>query len=113
MSTTHVVNGSTYHLTSNFHERDLLGWFELTPEQRADVDYVDYAEADSDGYTPRFFTYRGSTYDVREFTVAGDGVKALGFDAVQASSYWDAIVIRYFDREGYALEGIVVGHLHW
>ncbi len=98
------------NITCNNKPRTLHTYLDLTEAERADFDYI---EGD-DHYTPRLFKYRGSWYDYYEFEVASDSFKAKGFDGVQAQSYFDAIIVRYFDREGCEYDGeIVVGHAHW
>ena len=116
MSITRVVNGHTYHVTTNRHERELKGYAEL--EHSVIAEWFGYAiengMAEDDMYTPRFFEYRGAWYDSHEFERAGHDIKALGFDAIQTSSYFDGVAICYFDREGYELDGgVIVGHIHW
>ena len=41
-------------------------------------------------------------------------IKALGYDGTWAESAFSAVVVSYFDRDGYELdESIIVGYLHW
>lgn len=97
-------------VTTNNKPRPLLSWFDLPESERADFDYIEEDER----YSYRLFQYRGSFYDYYEFQTAGNDVKALGFDGVQGQSYFDAIAVRYFDRDGYEYDNeIVVGHLTW
>ena len=113
MSTTRTVNGTAYHLTTNRHERetfpvvfdDVEGWRRLTGAEWG-------TDTGNDGESTGF-EYRGNIYALSEFEQAGHDVKALGFDGVQGTSYWDAIVVGFFDRDGHELEGVTVGHLSW
>lgn len=114
MSITRTVNGKNYHVTTNGHQRELRCWAELEHAVIGEWFGEDYLIAGDDQDTPRFFSYRGAWYDSHEFERAGDNIKALGFDGVQASSYFDAIALRYFDEEGYEYDGaVVVAHIHW
>ena len=114
MSITRVVNGSTYHVTTNRHERELRCWAELEHAVIGEWFGEDYPIEGDDQYTPRFFSYRGAWYDSHEFERASHDIKALGFDATQTSSYFDGVAICYFDREGHELDGgVIVGHIHW
>lgn len=102
-----VVDGQT--ITTNNRERELVTIWDVPEPDRNDFDYLDEADAE----TPRFFRFRDSWWDAHEFVVAPDSLKARGWDGVMTTSYWDAIVLRYFDRDGYELEGVVVGHATW
>lgn len=114
MSITRVVNGSTYHVTTNGHLRELLGWAELEHAVIGEWFGEDYPIDVEDQYTPRFFKYRGAWYDSNEFERAGGDLGAMGYDGVQTSSYFDAVALRYFDRDGYEFDGaVVVAHIHW
>lgn len=89
------------------------------PLRRRDEIPVDVAQewfdyVDENDFSARFFNYRGSWYDLHVFEVAPSSIKALGFDAEQAQSYFDCIAVRYFDREGYEYDDeVVVAHIHW
>lgn len=98
-------------ITSNYRVRPLVSWDELPERDRADFSYVEDNEWDRD--TARFFRFRGSWWDSHEFQVAPDSYRARGWDGVMATSYFAAVLLRYFDRDGYELEGVVVGRATW
>lgn len=110
-----------YTLVTNRHTRMLYSWNELpSNEIRKEFNYIvdsemrEFGSVDGIDDYKRFFNYRGSWYDYYEFEVASHDVKRLGFDGMQPQSYFDAIVVSYFDKAGYELEDcIIVGHLHW
>jgi hypothetical protein len=115
MSTTRTVNGRTYHVACNNIPRELVCFAEL-PEGVADewFDYLPRPVTDDEDWSPRFVQYRGSWYDVHEFEPAGDDLRALGFDGVQTESYFSAVALRYFDRDGVEYDdAVVVGYIHW
>lgn len=98
------------NITCNNKPRTLHTYLDLPEAERADFDYIE----EDDRHATRLFKYRGSWYDYYEFEVASDTFKAEGFDGMQAQSYFDAIIVRYFDKDGYEYDGeIVVGHAHW
>ena len=118
MSITRTVNGSTYHVTTNNSPRELVALNDVPPAEYLDAFgwYLDHDELIESGewYAPRVFKYRGTWYDSHEFEVSGDDLKALGYDGVQTSSYFDAIAIRYFDADGHQYDdAVVVAHIHW
>ena len=89
-------------IVTNGHERPLIGWDELTDKER---EWFDASQSNS-----LFFRYRGWAYDSYDMPVAPDSLKVLGWDGALADSVWSAIVVRYFDRHGYALDGVIVGY---
>lgn len=96
-------------ITTNNRERDLVALADLPSDEAADFDYIE----GEDQYSPRLFRFRDSWWDSHEFERAPDEYKALGWDGVMGTSYFDAVVLRYFDRDGNELEGVVVGHATW
>ena len=88
--------------TTNNHARDLLAFYELTEEQRAEFDYLDNED---DRYSPRFFMFRGMVWDAHEF----ERTDMPGYDGVQGQSYFDAVAIRYVEDQ----QRVVVSHLTW
>jgi|JI9StandDraft_2_1071091.scaffolds.fasta_scaffold33484_3 hypothetical protein len=108
-------------ITTNNVPRDLLNGWDLTEQERADLDYiapVDDLEKWSE-CSQRFFRYRGQIYDVNEFVaIVPKGGKSsgsfahydhsdsfAGWDGIQTDSFFSGIVIRYCDN----YERVVVG----
>ena len=89
-------------IVTNNHVRPLIGWDELTDKER---EHFDPASSES-----VFFRYRGWVYDYYDIPLAPDSLKARGWDGALADSLWTAIVVRYFDCNGCALDGVVVGY---
>ena len=89
-------------IVTNNQERPLITWDELTDKER---EWFDASRSDS-----LFFRYRGWVYDYYDMLIAPDSLKALGWDGALADTVWSAIVVRYFDRGGYDLDGVIVGY---
>ena len=122
-------------ITTNNHSRDLLAWYDLPTEARADFDYLreDMGElADDwsdDAYAPRFFRYRGAWYDVQDFVLIESDINPSGmrapfahvvergselaqWDGIATDSYFSATVVRYARDEwgdGLDPESVIVG----
>jgi hypothetical protein len=88
--------------TTNNRARDLLSFYELTEEQRAEFDYLDDEE---EHYSLRFFMFRGMVWDAHEF----ERSDMTSYDGVQGQSYFDAVAIRYVEDQ----QRVVVSHLTW
>lgn len=114
MSKAVKVDGATYYVKCNWQTRELLSIAELpTGVFESEFSYIGTV-TDDDMYTPRFFNYRGSWYDTAEFETAPTRIKALGFDGYQTESYFSAVGLAYFDRDGYEFDGaVIVGYVHW
>lgn len=125
-----TVNGTTYDVTCNWHERPLIDWTELVhvmgcEAAEAEFPYMLDALGDDavlEEFNTRFFKYRGMWWDAENFEAArlafangtDSNVRMLGFDAASPQSAWDAVVLSWFDRDGDVRENaVVVGHLYW
>lgn len=98
-------------IVTNNHERPLFAAHEL-PAGVVD-EWFDYI-TEEESYSTRFFQYRGSWYDYYEFQLTSERIAAEGWNGIQPQSYFDAIAVRYFDRDGNHLDDtIVVAHIHW
>lgn len=98
----------TAHIKSNHNERPLKSLSEIDPTIAEE--WFNYVTEDEDN---RFVQYRGSWYDTYEFEVAPDHLKARGWDAWQPESAFSAVLLQWFDKDGYEREGVVVGYAHW
>lgn len=97
---------------TNHHHRDVIDAWSLSPAERAQFDYLDWPAIDRGEDSASFFRYRGTLYDLGEFTAdsgiaKGSGLPAslTGWDGYLSESFFSAIVIRYVDD----YEGVVVG----
>lgn len=112
-------------ITTNNVPRPLLYGYELTAQERKDLDYiaaVDDEAAWSEEHD-RFFRYRGQVYDMNEFVRLVPLAKLVGFQhgyddgsplaawhGIQTDSFFSAIVVRFLghDREGYVIVGLAL-----
>lgn len=102
---------SDIRIRCNNIPRPLMYWSDLTDKEREEWLPT---HSDDDGLV--WFRYRGEVYYLGDFTRAPKDIAALGFDDCQPMSHWDAIVVRYFDKDGYELDGgdsIIVGRADW
>jgi hypothetical protein len=88
-------------IRTNYHWREPLHWFDIPESKREDFDYIDNPE--EDGWS-RFFCYRGTWYDLHEFSATQRTGWAAGmpeafatWHGYQSDSYFSGILVRYSD----------------
>jgi hypothetical protein len=95
-------------ITTNHVPRDILDGYELSADERADFDYIDWTAIDAGEDSASFFRYRGSLYDLGEFSTTY-GMPEFSplrqWDGYLGESFFSAIVVRYCDDH----ERVVVG----
>ena len=84
-------------ITTNHKFRDLLSFWDLTPKELKDFDYIENME---DNGISRFFRYRESVYDANEFMRIPDslhwqGGELINWHGYQSDSYFSGVLIRY------------------
>lgn len=88
--------------------RDVIEGFELSAEERAEFDYIDWDAVDRGEDAPWFFRFKGELHDLGEFTVWSTAPAfhpASQWDGYRADSFFSALVVRYVDE----FERVVVG----
>lgn len=98
-------------IRTNFHHRDVIDAWSLTPAERKEFDYLDWSGIEEGTASASFFRYRGQLYDIGEFTTDYGITRGTGlpdylarWDAYMSESFFSALAIRYVDD----FEGIVV-----
>ena len=91
-------------IKTNHRFRDLLSYWDLTPKELKQFDYVKNIEENG---IARFFRYRGTCYDAGGFTLVprGGELEAGGWQGYFSETYFSGVLIRYLG--GY--EAVKVG----
>lgn len=95
-------------IITNNVPRDVLRWYELTPKEQAEFDYLDTVDARIEASLMR---YKGEVYDLNEFSL----VEPLRFPDFrrwthyQPDSYFSGIVIRIPDED---FETVIAGRYY-
>ena len=78
-------------ITTNHHRRPVLGWHELTEQERADFDWLEMPEYAS------FARYRRSTYNLGDL----DSVRQefRGWHGYVPESRWSGTLVRFNDDD--------------
>lgn len=77
---------------SNLVPRMMVGWNDLTDEQRKGLGYLETEEA---RYVANIFIFKGQAYDTGEFmcTEKDGALASAGWHGVEASSAFHAVVV--------------------
>lgn len=87
-------------IITNNHPRDLVSWQDIPTDAQHDHEYL----SEDDRYSYRFANYRGSWYDIAEFTWTGPNeawgtgypeLASLGWDGYATDSFFSAVLVRY------------------
>jgi hypothetical protein len=98
-------------ITTNNAPRLVIDGYQLTVEERAEFDYIDWTGVDgTDSAT--FFRFRGDLYDLGEFSTtwglsndAGLPDHLAGWHGYMSTSAFSAILVRYCENTDYIVVG--------
>lgn len=98
-----ITPGNELTVRTNNVPRDVLDAWDLSHSEREDFDYLDWDAIERGEESGSFFRFKGSVYDLAEFTVAPS---SLGdWDGYQSDSYFSGTLVRYCDNH----ERVIVG----
>jgi hypothetical protein len=99
-------------IITNGVPRDILDAWELSPEERADFDYLDWDAIERGEDSASFFRYKGETYDLGDIPAVDrrPGIETAfeGWDGVASDSFFSGILVRYVDE----FERVIVGRFY-
>lgn len=98
---------SDFRIITNNVPRDVINAYELTADERAQFDYIDWDAIDNSSSSASFFRYRGELYDLGESEVWDNPMSPTraGWDGFRSDSFFSGLVVRYVDN----FERVVVG----
>jgi hypothetical protein len=90
---------STLTIHTNNVPRNTLNWFELTPKEQKEFDYLDTEDRQMDA---SFLRYKGQIYDLGEFIRVSEPMKSNcqfkgveKWDGYSSDSFFSGILIKY------------------
>ena len=104
-------------IVTNWQPRDVLRWYDLTPKEQKEFDYMDTEQDRDEG---SFFRFKGWTYDLGEFcriaprsnvsehpcTMKVDaGSPLLQWDGYHSDTYFSMTLVKYAND----CESVIVG----
>jgi len=94
-------------ITTNNVPRDVIHACELTAEERAQFDYLDWDAIEDGRNSASFFRYRGELHDLGEFQRWDNPASPTrgNWDGFRSDSFFSGLVVRYCDD----CERVVVG----
>ena len=99
-------------IITNNVPRDVIDAYELSADERAEFDYVDWPAIERGEDSASFFRYRGELHDLGEFSADYGITRGAGlpdhlsaWDGYRSDSFYSALVVRYVDN----YERVVVG----
>jgi hypothetical protein len=103
----------TVKVITNNVSRPIIDGYQLTADERAEFDYLNWEAIDEGRDSADFFRYRGSLYDLGEFTAdygitKGAGLPYLRWDGYMSTSAFSAVVVRYDDNYDRVTVGLVL-----
>ena len=101
-------------IITNGAPRDVIDGHELSADERAEFDYLDWPAIDRGEDSASFFRYKGELHDLGEFSTdygitRGAGLPAhlRDWDSYRSDSFFSALVVRFVDRG----ERVIVGRV--
>lgn len=89
----------TLKIKCNNQPRDLITWFDLTPKEQAEFDYIDTEDKQIEA---EFFRYKGVAHDTHEFMRIDRNIAPHcqrpqweKFDGYFSDSFFSGVLIRY------------------
>ena len=104
-----------FTIKTNHVPRDVIDGWSLTPKEREEFKYVDWDAIREGNDSASFFRYRGSLYDLGEFSStwgisreSGMPGSLAGWDGYITESAFSGIAIKYVD----GFEGVIVAYFY-
>jgi hypothetical protein len=94
-------------IITNHVPRDVIDAYELTADERADFDYIDWPAVDDGRESATFARYRGELYDLSEYMDAS-GVGIDGWHGYRPDTFFSGVLVRYCDDH----ERVIVGRYY-
>ena len=89
-------------IITNNHPRETIDAYELTADERAEFDYLDWPAIENGESSPEFVRFRGELYDLGEFmTTHGmpEFSPLRAWDGYMSESFFSGLVVKYVDDE--------------
>lgn len=104
---------SGFTIVTNHVPRDVIeGGYGMSPDERADFDYIDWDAVERGEATASFVRYKGELIDLNDMERGFGGAPmpdALqGWDNYRSDSFFSGVVVRYVDD----FESVIVGRYY-
>lgn len=100
-------------IITNNVPRDCIDAMDLTDEERAEFNYVDWNAIDRGDEVRDFVRYKGRLIDLNDTEGRPQAAALKGWDAFISDSFFSGILIRYvLDDFGYTEDAVVMGRYY-
>src|SRR4030095_10885603 len=86
-------------IITNSQPRAVLRWYELSPKEQAEFDYLETSDQQDDA---EFMRYQGAVYDLHEIArgMAGSGMPECfkAWDSYLNDTFFSGVLIRWIDN---------------
>jgi hypothetical protein len=93
---------SKLEIRTNNVPRDIIDWWELTKEERAELDWIEFM---NENQTNEFFRYKGHAYALSEFMQCRKTCGLQEWDGYLSDTYFSGTLVRYCNHG----EQVIVG----
>jgi hypothetical protein len=95
---------SEIKIITNHHVREVLHDWNLTKDQRAEFDYIDWDACERGEDSASFVMYKGNLYDLGDTEGIPTGDLA-GWDSYITDSFFSGTLFRYFREDDGEIDG--------
>lgn len=99
-------------IITNNVPRDIIDAWELTPDERAQFDYLAWDAIEAGEDSASFFRYKGELYDLGDIPAVDRrpnvGSAFQGWDGIASDSFFSGILVRYCNDH----ESVIVGRFY-
>jgi len=89
--------------------RPIVDDYELTPKERSEFDYLNWAAIEKGEDSASFFRYKGQLYDLNDFMVVPrnlpESTILKGWHGYISDSFFSGIVVKYCEDDDHVLVG--------
>lgn len=101
--------GEVTVITNNV-PRDVIDAWELTPKEREQFDYIDWASIEAGSDSASFVRYKGELYDLGDIMRTESLIPwMMGWDGYVSNTFLSGILFRYYGLEP---DQIIVGRYY-
>jgi hypothetical protein len=95
-------------ITTNNVPRPIIDAWELTVDERAEFDYVDWAGVEDGSESASFVRFKGQLYDLAEFERwdnPASPTRDTRWDGMRSETFFSGVLVRYTEDQDHVVIG--------